>query len=105
MPCRLARFRGAAFTGGADRRRLSNQGTNRSVTIGATPLGTKRTKTRRTAPSTTLALTTCWVPIFTVSHEIATAPITGPSSVPTPPTMSQMIICADCTTLNTGGLT
>src|SRR6202044_707173 len=77
----------------AGRRRRSNQGTSRSVTIGATPLGTKRTKIIRTAPSTTFALTVCCVPIFTVSQEIRTAPITGPSNVPAPPTMSQMIIC------------
>ena len=37
----------------------------------------------------------CWVPISVLSHWIATAPTTGPTSVPRPPTMTQMMICAD----------
>ena len=41
------------------RRSDMSHGTRRSVTIGATPFGTRRTKTSRMAPSTTLALTTC----------------------------------------------
>ena len=60
------------------------------------PRGTISTNTTRMAPSTRLELKTCCVPISVVSHWIATQPTTGPISVPSPPTITQMMICADC---------
>ena len=88
-----------------DAGRLMSQGMTCSVTIGAMPLGTSRTKPSRIAPSMTLAGMICWVPASAVSQEMAKHPITGPSGVPAPPTINQIITCADCTMLKTVGLT
>ena len=55
-------------------------------------------------PSTRFELKTCCVPICDVSHWIATAPTTGPTNVPSPPTMTQMMICADCASPKIVGL-
>ncbi len=60
------------------------------------PFGTINTNTTRIAPSTRLELMVCCMPICVVSHWIATHPTTGPMSVPSPPTITQMTICVDC---------
>ena len=54
-------------------------------------------------PRTMLGSAILLVPSQAVSHWIANAPATAPANVPRPPTMIQMMICAENKMLNTVG--
>src|ERR1700677_1445196 len=95
------------------RDRMSNA--SRSPIVGTRPFGTRSTKATRMAPRTsgTLPSKACQpaaplgalAPKAAVSHWIPTQPRIGPINVPRPPTITQMMICADCAKPKMVGLT
>src|SRR3984885_2805643 len=83
--------------------------------VGTKPFGTSSTKATRMAPriSGTLPSKACQpaaplgalAPKAAVRHWIPTHPRIGPINVPRPPTITQMMICADCAKPKMVGLT
>src|SRR5262249_51439066 len=72
---------------------------------GTMPRGTSSTNARKMIPKIRLVLASCCVPSWVARYCITTQPMIGPTSVPRPPTMTQMMICEVVVRLKTLGLT
>src|SRR6185369_4625977 len=77
----------------------------RATSEGTRPRGTRSTNARKMAPKIRLVLAICCVPSVVARYCMIRQPMIGPSSVPSPPTMTQMMICEVMPRLNTVGLT
>ena len=76
-----------------------------SVTIGAMPLGTSRTKTQQDRAQHDVGGDDLLGADLGRQPRNGETPDHRTKQGAAPPTMNQMMICADCTTLKTGGLT
>ena len=56
-------------------------------------------------PKIRLVFASCWVPSVVARYCMIRQPMMGPTSVPRPPTMTQMMICDVMARLKTLGLT
>src|SRR6185503_2845009 len=88
-----------------ERARAAVRRARRAVTEGTMPRGTSSTKARKMIPKIRLVLASCWVPSSVARYCMSRQPMIGPTSVPRPPTMTQMMICEVVVRLKTLGET
>src|SRR5262249_52826000 len=107
QPDRLEdRFRHATRRAWAGERvRAADSRARSTPSDGTMPRGTSSTKARKMIPKIRLVLASCCVPSSVARYCMTTQPMIGPTSVPRPPTMTQMMICEVVVRLKTLGLT
>src|SRR5262249_27283131 len=87
------------------RARAAENRARKTLSDGTIPRGTSSTKARKMIPKIRLVLASCCVPSSVARYCMITQPRIGPTDVPRPPTMTQMMICDVVVRLKTLGLT